>query len=514
MAGQIAIKTGNVGTFNALIHTSDVNYFTNQPYAIKNLTHRERQIVPPTRFGQQHGDTVEFDVPKTVDYLGRWQLETVHGPWAAPAPSTDPTFPCFIDGAGYRLIENVTVNFTNKRLNSANVPYWWNILLHGFCRDVSYKTFIGANHGGERTPSLSAAGSVNQSVRNTWLVNGYTFLSELETGFQHHSRENYILISCLSSRLNIKVKLAPVSAIVAGFTGVPSNKPASWIPSNGLNLILNAVHINPHERKRELHKHDRGVFNLIRVFDTQLDVFPNTTSILGLQSATIDLKFTGNHECVFFIFKPTFQLREDAREGNDPCVFMPADNADPAFSQTLGTAPATSYATSNYYVPRYSYGAGPTTYTSATAYAIPNEWEFLFQNTPFHPRERIWHNLTTDRQHHFPGMIMAPNGVLALTHSETFQHDSNAILGLLDYNTASKRQVKFYWTNGSYSARSITGPAAIPANASLIPGSGSGTGAVPNVINAIDTLSCITIACGPDFVETIKSAMHAVFNNS
>jgi hypothetical protein len=104
-------------------------------------------------------------------------------------------------------------------------------------------------------------------------------------------------------------------------------------------------------------------------------------------------------------------------------------------------------------------------------------------------------------------MIMAPNAVLALTHSETFQHDNNAILGLLDYNTASKRQVKFYWTNGSYST-----VAASPAPAAAIPGSGT-IGAGP-VVNTVDTLSCITIACGPDFVETIKSAMHAVFNNS
>jgi hypothetical protein len=435
---------------------------------------------------------VEFDVPKTVDYLGRWQLETVHGPWAVPAPTADPAHPCFVDGAGYRLIENVTVNFTNKRLNSANVPYWWNILLHGFCRDTSYRTFIGENHGHGQ-----GGASVIQSTRNTWLLTGYTFLSELETGFQHHSRENYILISCLSSRLNIKVKLAPVSAIVAGFTAAPNNKPASWIPSNGLNLILNSVHINPHERKRELHKHDRGVFNLIRVFDTQVDVFNNSTPLLGVQSATIDLKFTGNHECLFFIFKPTYQLREDALTGNDPCVFMPANNAKPEFAVSLPAGQA------NYYKPAITAPAQ----NSATAYAMPNEWEFLFQNTPFHPRERTWHNLTTDRQHHFPGMIMAPNAVLALTHSETFQHDNNAILGLLDYNTASKRQVKFYWTNGSYST-----VAASPAPAAAIPGSGT-IGAGP-VVNTVDTLSCITIACGPDFVETIKSAMHAVFNNS
>lgn len=510
MAGQIAIKTGNVGTFNALIHTSDVNYFTNQPYAIKNLTHRERQIVPPTRFGQQHGDTVEFDVPKTVDYLGRWQLETIHSAWAAPAPRANAGDPCFIDGAGYRLIENVTVNFTNKRLNSANVPYWWNILLHGFCRDTSYRTFIGANHGIERTGTAAVA----QSVRAGWLTDGYTFLSELETGFQHHSRENYVLISCLSSRLNIKVKLAPANAILAGFTGTPNNKPSSWIPSNGINLILNAVHINPHERKRELHKHDRGVFNLIRVFDTQLDVFP-VNNLLGVQSATVDLKFTGNHECLFFIFKPTFQLLDDAREGNDPTVFMPSNNADPAYSVTLPATVAGSYAPANYYVPRYTYSVATGTKTSATAYAMPNEWEFLFQNTPFHPRERTWHNLTTDRQHHFPGMIMAPNAVLALTHSETFQHDSNAILGLLDYNTASKRQVKFYWTNGSYSSRGIDNNAITPNNADIIPGSGSTAGVLPNAtVASVDTLSCITIACGPDFVETIKSAMHAVFNNS
>lgn len=508
MSGQIAIKTGHVGTLNALVHTSDVNYFTNQPYAIKNLTHRERQIVPPTRFGQQHGDTVEFDVPKTVDYLGRWQLETVHGAWANPAPNTSPLDPCFIDGAGYRLIENVTVHFTNKRLNSANVPYWWNILLHGFCRDISYKTFTGSNHGSNRTLNTSVGGVI-QSVRNQWLTTGYTFLSEIETGFQHHSRENYVLISCLSSRLNIKIKLAPVNAIVAGFTGAPNNKPASWIPSNGINLILNSVHINPHERKRELHKHDRGVFNLIRVFDTQLDVFSNTSATLGLQSATIDLKFTGNHECLFFIFKPTFQLREDAREGNDPAVFMPGDNADPAYSVSLPAA--TAYLPANYYVPTYKYNAA-NPLVSATGYAIPNEWEFLFQNTPFHPRERTWHNLTTDRQHHFPGMVMAPNGVLALTHSETFQHDNNAILGLLDYNTASKRQVKFYWTNGSYSTRAIT--TTVPPLAEIIPGSGTVVNGAPNVVTAIDTLSCITVACGPDFVETIKSAMHAVFNNS
>ena len=505
MAGQIAIKTGNVGTFNALIHTSDVNYFTNQPYAIKNLTHRERQTVPPTRFGQQHGDTVEFDVPKTVDYLGRWQLETVHGPWAGPTPAANPVDPCFVEGAGYRLIENVTVNFTNKRLNSANVPYWWNILLHAFCRDTSYRQYIGDNY--IMSPSSTAIG---RDVRNFNLVNGYTFLSELETGFQHHSRENYILISCLSSRLNVKVKLAPVSAIVAGFSAAPTNKPASWIPSNGINLILNSVHINPHERKRELHKHDRGVFNLIRVFDTQLDVFP-VNGLLGVTSATIDLKFTGNHECLFFIFKPTFQLREDAGLGNDPTVFMPANNAKPESSVALRTPTGAGvYATTNYYVPTYSYNAG--TYVSCTAYAMPNEWEFLFQNTPFHPRERVWHNLTTDRQHHFPGMVVAPNGVLALTHSETFQHDNNAILGLLDYNTASKRQVKFYWTNGSYSSRDVTlnlaDPVALP-----IPNSGT-SAAGPNRITSIDTLSCITIACGPDFVETIKSAMHAVFNNS
>lgn len=509
MAGQIAIKTGNVGTFNALIHTSDVNYFTNQPYAIKNLTHRERQIVPPTRFGQQHGDTVEFDVPKTVDYLGRWQLETVHSAWAAPTPNANVADPCFIEGAGYRLIENVTVNFTNKRLNSANVPYWWNILLHGFCRDTSYRTFIGENHGG------NGVISANQTARNQWLRNGYTFLSELETGFQHHSRENYILISCLSSRLNIKVKLAPANAILAGFTGTPNNKPASWIPSNGINLILNAVHINPHERKRELHKHDRGVFNLIRVFDTQLDVFP-VNNLLGVQSATVDLKFTGNHECLFFIFKPTFQLLDNALRGNDPAVFMPANNANPNYSVSSPANVLPNYAPANYYVPTQSYSG--SLWHSATAYAMPNEWEFLFQNTPFHPRERVWHNLTTDRQHHFPGSILAPNAVLTLTHSETFQHDSNAILGLLDYNTASKRQVKFYWTNGSYSSIPIVGGpggvATVPADTLVLPGSGTITNGVPNVVTAIDTLSCITIACGPDFVETIKSAMHAVFNNS
>lgn len=498
MSGQLNIKTQNNGTFASLAHTSDVNYFTNQPYAIKNVTHRERQIVPPTRFGQQHGDIVDFDVPKTVDYLGRWQLEAVHSPWAAPAPATQANDPAFIDGAGYRLIDNVTVHFTNKRLNSANVPYWWNILLHTFCRDTSYRTYIGENHGSER----STSGPVLQVTRNAWLTGGYTFLSELETGFQHHSRENYVLISCLSSRINIKVKLAPANAILCGFSGPPTNKPAAWIPSNGLNLILNSIHINPHERKRELHKHDRGVFNLIRVFDTQLDVFPNVSATQGVTSATIDLKFTGNHECLFFIFKPTNSLKEDATIGNDPCAFMPANNAEPRYSVASTAA--------NQYAPNYQHGT--VQYQSATAYAIPNEWEFLFQNTPFWPRERVWHNLTTDRQHHFPGMVVAPNGVLALTHSETFQHDSNAILGVLDYNTASKRQVKFYWTNGARSTQAASPVPVVGPTVAVLPGSGA-VGAGP-AVTQVDTLSCISIACGPDFVETIKSAMHAVFNNS
>jgi len=509
MAGNVANKTQCVSTFAPLGYTSDVNYFRTQPYAIKNVTHRERQVIPPNRVGQQVGDTVEYEIPKVVDYFGRLQHEVKFNGWSqaalnalAPGKTANGNDPQFIEGLGYRLIDNVTVNFTNKRLNSSQVPFWWTILLDAFCRDYAYNQYIGAN----QSVGAPNTGTVTGYTRHTQLVNGYTVLSEIETGFQHHSRENYVMISVLSSRIVVKVKLAPIQSIVQGFISgaiTIGDAPQPWIPNGGCNLIVNAIHLNPNERKRELEDHDSGVFSLIRTFDTQTDVVP-----AGSTNFTIDLKFTGCYEVLFLIFKPTFQTLENGGYGNDPTSFFSADAANPISSVTAlpnyGAPLAAVAISQSYTIPTYAFTGGSGNFISNTGYAMPSSWEFLFQNTPFFPKERCWINLTIDRQHHFPGMVKAPNAVLALLHSETFNHDNNAILGHLDYNTASKRQIKLYWeTPGVTSSAAIAG---LPAGYTSIVGSGT-------VAGAPDTMTITTVACGPDFMETVQGQIHSIFNN-
>lgn len=465
-----ACKLKSVSALVPLTATKDINYFSNKPYAVINVHHRDKTHITPMRAGAQPGDTVEFELPKVFDYFGRMHLQTKFNAWAAPVPRLNANDPCFVEGAGYRLIDNVQINFTNKRITSSVVPYWWAILLNAFNRDISYRTFNAENQG---------TNSGSQANRRNWLLNGYTFLSEIESGFQHHSRENYIMISVLSSRLNIKINLAPTGALVQGFSGTPTNQPNPWIANNGLTLVVESLHLNPHERKRELDRHEEGLFNLLRVFTTQTDVIP-----LGSTSYTLNLNMTGAYEVAFFIFKPTIQLSNTSLATNDPCLLMPADSVSPqALALDAGAAPGSGF--------RPAYFSNNATVSSQTDYYLPDEWEFKLQNNPIVNRERTWLNLTVDRQHHFPGCVTGPNGVVVLHMSETFQHDNNAILGHIDFNTASQRQAFFYWT--------------LPGHVS------SKDNATASGIDVNGTLSIITIACGPDFAETIQGQMHAVF---
>lgn len=480
-----ACKLKSVSALVPLTATKDINYFTNKPYAVINVHHRDKQHITPTRTGLQPGDTVEFELPKTFDYYGRLQLQSSFLPYASPAPVVGGNVAdaCFVDGAGRRLIENVTICFTNKRLTSSTVPYWWAVLLNKFCRDTSYRTYNRENHLENQT----------QTQRNQALTNGYTFTSEIESGYQHHSRENYVMISVLSSRLNIKIKLASKYALLQGFSGDPTGMPNPWIATNGLELIVNSLHLNPHERIGELDKHEEGIFNLIRVFTVQQDVIP-----AGSTSYTLDLKMTSAYEVIFFIFKPTHTLREPigANRANDPVSVLDATGAHPRYWSTVNPTPAVA-GSIGYSVPVYRLNNANV--NSSTAYSIPQEWEFRLQNNPIVNREKVWHNLTVDRSHHFPGSVEAPNGIICLHLSETFQHDNNAILGHMDFNTASQRQAMFYWTNGSVSSLTNTNLAPFP----------TGTLEASETVN--DTMTVITIACGPDFVETIQGQAHAVF---
>lgn len=484
-----ACKLKSVSALVPLTATKDINYFTNRPYAVINVHHRDKTFITPMRTGASPGGTVEFEVPKVVDYFGRIQLQTTFDPWTTPAPVTAAADPCFVEGAGFRLIDNIQVNYTNKRLTSSTVPYWWAVLLNMFNRDISYRAFNSENQGvSNNLASDTATGT--QLTRNRWLLDGYTFLSEIESGYQHHSRENYVMISVLSSRLIFKITLAPTGALVQGFTGTPSNQPAAWI--NNQQLIMNTIHLNPHERKRELDRHEEGIFNLIRVFTVQTDVIPAAST-----SYTLNLNMTSAYEVVFFIFKPTHQLAQTALSSNDPVVAMDAVAASPKYYRTINPQPAVA-GTIGYYTP--SYVQNGALIASSTSYAMPTEWEFRLQNNPIVNRERTWLNLTVDRQHHFPGCVVGPNAILCLHLGETFQHDNNAILGHVDFNTASQRQAIFYWTNGSQAAITNTGAAPFPT--SPAPGAAGTAG---------DSLTCITIACGPDFIETIQGQAHAIF---
>jgi len=472
-------KLKSVSALTAMTATKDVNIFTNQAYSVANVHTKDKQILSAQILNKQPRDTIQFEFPKNLDYSQRLQLRTKFLPHVASPPvpivGGNAADVCFVEDAGSRLLEHVQLNYTNKRLTSSTVPYWWSKFLRMFNKDIAYRTYTQENN----------LENASQIERHNALINGYTFYSEVETGMQHDSRENMLMLSVLASKLILQIKTAAPEDILAGFSGAPTSLPSPWVES--FQLIQNSYHINPGERLDELDNHEEGVYNLIRVFSVQTDVIPRTTTTRW----DLELKFSGYYEIILFIFQPTCFLAGSAAVTNDPCSVIGANAASPENSVTVVNRWVPSFRKNNVVV------------TGETAYNMPQQWGFKMQNADIVFVEDVWHNLTYDRQHHFgPSQALeAPNGIIILPFCETFKHNDNSILGHMDFQTASQRTASFYWRiDPGVGGAGTTGPTSPAA-----------TGSSVDLYSAA-TMTVTTIACGPDFLEAVGGGIHAIFN--
>ena len=479
MSQSNKLKLGS--TLVAMTATKDVNVLTNQPFSVINVLTKDKQIISPQILGVQNGGTVSFEWAKTCDYSQRLQLRTIYNRWAAPAPAANVADTCFVEDAGTRLVEHVQINYTNKRLTSSSVPFLWSKLLRWFNKDMSYRVYTDANN----------LENASQIERHNALINGYTFFTELETGFQHDSRENLIMLSVLGSKIIVQVKLAAVGDLVAGFTAAPNNVPAPWI--SAIHMMQNCYHINPNERLDELDNHEEGVYNMIRVFSIQQDVIPQNTGTRW----DLELKFSGYHEIVFFIFQPTRFLAGNGAVTNDPCSVIGANAAHPENSVTVVNRWTPSFRSNNVVV------------SGETSYNMPQLWEFKMQNNNVVYAEDVWHNLTYDRQHQFGPCqsFEAPNGIIILPFCETFKHNDNSILGHMDFQTATQRTATFYWRIDPGPGGGVPVGTTGPTTPALAPNPGVNIDPYASA-----TMTVTTIACGPDFVESVGGGIHAIFN--
>jgi hypothetical protein len=317
------MKARNSAATIAMNATSDYNHFSNQAYGVINVHNREYLEQDPQRPVTAFNTVASFEIDKNHDYTQLSSLKIVTGPATFNGGAAQ-TVQQFVDGVGYRMLEDVKVSLTNNRLNSVTMPYlWYRIKDLMYYRDETRFKKRENYLADQASAALIAA-----------LGAGHTFLLDLDCGYLHESNETMLMISALAARIKYEIRLASHENIV----NVGAAAAIATLPITECKLLQDCIHINPSEREAELERYDSdsGLFTLIHKFEVQEEAL---TSQLG-GTITIPITLTGTYECLFIILRP-YSLNDGTSTIKDPCSGQ-ARLRPPPPAPSTGRTPLTS----------------------------------------------------------------------------------------------------------------------------------------------------------------------------
>lgn len=397
MSGTLQIKIRSVGAQTPLNYTTGFNQFSNQAYAVANVAHRDYFDLQPLRTVTSFGNTVEYDMPRDHDYWPNCTTMIL----ACNQATTNTAFTDerWVEGAGYRIVENVKLSLTSTRLNSVTIPFEWQKI-----RDMIFEDDRLQNLKGQNYLVNQSAGYRQQQLQNA----AQTFKIDIETGYDH-SRECLTMVSTLSNPIRVAVQLAKAEEVIQVTGGTPAISNLTTL-INSITFRHWAIHITMQERNAELSRYDSkdGLFTLIDRFEVYDVTIPAATNNMAIQLSSL----TNTYEGMILIFRGIDQITQNF-------------NQDPLF----WTGPSFTY-----------------TGTSGTiTNNMPDEFDFKIGSALMFPRMDVQYNVTEYRRHFFPYSTGGDYTPILLFTEDPIVH--NAVLGTLDFNTGA-RTLDLYW-NGS-----------------------------------------------------------------
>lgn len=382
----------------ALNATTGLNFFSNEAHGVINVFHRDLLRIPATKDSAKFGQVVTFEIDKTHDYWDYNQLELVTSAATFTVPQTVEQY---VDGAGYRMMDNVKITLTNNQLNSYTVPYLWNRL-----KDLLYYT--DETRFKKRENYLADQTAL---FLRSKLASGHTFIVDIDAGWHMESKECLMMTSACSARVKIEIKLARPEEII-DLNGVAASNVTNITDLiSSVTLLHPCLHINADEREVELNKRDEpdGIFTLIHKFEVQEQDIP-----IGRTGAyNLPITLTGTYTQMLLVFRPTAYLDTDYAQ--DPI-----------------------------------YWTGPSmTVSGGNVCYMPDELSVSVTNgtTAIAPRMSTQYNRTELRKRLYPNAYGGDWTLLVPFSEDPFA--LNAILGTYDFNVFGSRTLNLYWNNGA-----------------------------------------------------------------
>lgn len=397
MSGTLQIKIRSVGAQTPLNYTTNFNQFSNQPYAVANVFHRDYYDIQPSRSISAFGNLVEYDIPRDHDY---WPNCTTMLITCNQATSSSAfTDERWVEGAGYRMIENVKLAISSARLNSVVIPFEWQKIKDMIFNDDRLQNLKNENYLANRSAAYRQA---------RFQTAGHVFKIDLETGYDH-SRECLTMICTLSNPLRVSVQLAKAEELIQVTGGVTTVSNLTTIINN---IVFRhwVIHITMEERDTELNRTDSkdGLFTLIDRFETFDVTIPANTTTQSIQLSALNNTYEG----MALIFRAVPQITDNYIQ-------------DPVF------------------------WTGPSFVFGGNTYNFPDSFDFKIGSATMFPRMDTQYNVTEYRRHFFPFSAGGDWTPLLLWSEDPLVH--NAVLGTLDFNTGS-RTLNLYWEGSNVSS--------------------------------------------------------------
>lgn len=392
------MKARNSAATIAMNATSDYNHFSNQAYGVINVHNREYLEQDPQRPVTAFNTVASFEIDKNHDYTQLSSLKIVTGPATFNGGAAQ-TVQQFVDGVGYRMLEDVKVSLTNNRLNSVTMPYlWYRIKDLMYYRDETRFKKRENYLADQASAALIAA-----------LGAGHTFLLDLDCGYLHESNETMLMISALAARIKYEIRLASHENIV----NVGAAAAIATLPITECKLLQDCIHINPSEREAELERYDSdsGLFTLIHKFEVQEEAL---TSQLG-GTITIPITLTGTYECLFIILRP-YSLNDGTSTIKDPMFW-----------------------------------SGPTQTTTAGTINWPDSFDIVTTNgAQVFAKQSVLFNRTQYRKKFFDHAYGGDWTLVANFSDDPLAE--NAVMGMYDFNVHGSRTLRLFYPGATGTA--------------------------------------------------------------
>lgn len=406
MSGNFLLKLRSVGAQAPLNYAVGINQFANRAHAVSNVCHREYLDIDPMRAVTSFGQCVEYEFNKDHDYHTRTQLILVTNPATFTGPGQ--VNEQFVEGAGYVMVENITIKYNSTRLNCSIIPFEYQKILDMIFEDDRLQNLKSDNY------------LLNKTVaqRKSALALGWTFIIDLYWGTAY-SRSLYLMTSAFSSRPRIQVQLANQNVVI-------QDKTSSGANISNLNTLIkfitfkhNGLHVLPSAREEELQRYnqDDGIFSLVDHFDVLDTLVPALTT--GPFQIKLDT-LTSTYEHVWIICRSNVQMSTPWHE-------------DPAFWSGKQFT--------------FDDGSGVTTNT----FNWPDRIDMQFGTNHFVFNTQTYqYNTTQYRRVWFPLSAGGDSTMVILFSEDPLAR--NAIMGSMDFNVSGSKTLTFHWDNGLFSS--------------------------------------------------------------